>query len=470
MREFSWGIALLVGVGAIFVALEVPLGPIVILGIVIAFILTYRYTYGVLYLAIALSPFLGLMISIPTGELAIGERAFGGSVDIGVAEALFLFVLAAWAVKVLVLWVRRKDKNWRPTLPLIRSYAALVAAHFLSLLSPYAPDPILVAKASIRPVLFCYLVYVAIPVNLLRNRRRLVTVFSILAVVGTIGALNGLVSLFFVDASSQFIRRAHPLPIFGVSALGDNHNLLAELMVTTVLMTLAAALLARKERVRRLLFGSAALQFAIGLLTFSRTGWIVFGLQAAFLAVVGYRATIRRHLGAVLAVILLLIPLTGVMLRIGLSNVAMSSNSTRVALLEIAMQVWESSPWIGGGAGTFVDRVGSAQVFLIEYGAPLDSHGMLPKLAAETGLVGFLAFVWVMGTFVWLAATRLKTITDPIVRRAVLLVLASAGGAVAYQMLNTNYWTGKMWLPVGLAVASLFAFSRTGRHKPTTNV
>ncbi|MFH1078428.1 MAG: O-antigen ligase family protein [Patescibacteria group bacterium] len=470
MREFSWGLILLVAVGAIFVALDIPLGPIVVLAIVIAFILAYRFTYGMLYLAIALTPFLGLTISIPTGDLSIGERAFGGSIDIAVAEALFLLILGAWALKIILLWFRRRDRNWKPTLPLVYSYASLVAAHVLSMFSPYAPDPVLVAKAAIRPVLFCYLAYVAVPVNLLRNRRRLATSFGILAAVGTFGALNGLVSLFFVDASSQFIRRAHPLPIFGVAALGDNHNLLAELMVTTVFMTLAAALLARKERVRRLLYGSAALQLLIGLLTFSRTGWVVFALQAALLAAVGYRATLRRHLGTLLAALLLLIPLGGVMLQVGFSNVATSSNSTRISLLEIATQVWESSPWVGGGAGTFVDRVGSAQVFLIEYGAPLDSHGFLPKLAAETGLVGLLAFAWVMAAFVMLAVKRLKVITDPIAHRATLLVVTSAGGAIAYQMLNTNYWTGKMWLPIGLAVAALLAFSRKGRDEFAVDV
>ena len=35
---------------------------------------------------VALVPFLGLMVSLPTGRLAIGERAFGGAIDVQIGE------------------------------------------------------------------------------------------------------------------------------------------------------------------------------------------------------------------------------------------------------------------------------------------------------------------------------------------------------------------------------------------------
>lgn len=464
MREFTWGLFVAVAVGAIFVAIGTPVGPIVAFAFFIAIVLAFRYPYACLYAAIALVPFLGFTVSVPTGEFAIGERAFGGAIDVGVGETLLLALLAGWALKILFLWVKRRDRNWRPILPLAPPMAGLVAAHLASAFSPYMPDPVLVAKFSMRPVLFSYLAYVALPVNLLRSRRRLASALGVLAAVGTFAALNGALSLLVVGPSSQFIRRAHPLPIFGVPALGDNHNLLAELMAMTVLTTLALARLVKQDRTRRLLYGSAILQFAVGLLTFSRTGWIVFALEAGFLAVVGYRSAIRRHLSALLAACILLIPLGAVMLQIGLSNVAASSNSTRLALIEIAAQVWQDSPWIGGGAGTFVDRVGSAQVFTLEYGAPLDAHGVFWKLLAETGILGVAAFALVLGDFVRRMIRGIPRIADSASRSAVFLLATSAGGAVAYQLFNTNYWTGKMWLPFGLALAALAAFSPDERR------
>jgi predicted anti-sigma-YlaC factor YlaD len=465
MSALSWGIFVALASSAIFIALGVPLGPLLFVIVVLVTIFAFRYTYTTLYFAILLIPFLGLTISIPTGELAFGKRAFGGSIDISVAEAVLLVLLIVWALKIILLWFRRHDTNWRPRLPLVYSYASLVAAHLVSAFSPLQPDPILVIKYSLRPVLFCYLAFVALPVNLLRSRRRIVAALSCLSIVGTIAALNGAVSLFFVDSSSQFLRRAHPLPMFGVPALGDNHNLLAELLAVTVMMTLALFFLTKKNNVRRILLASAMMQFVIGLLTFSRTVWIVFALQALALGFVEYRHVLRRHLSMMIASLLILIPFALVMVQVGLSNVAQSSTSTRYALLEIAAEVFTTSPWLGGGAGTFVDRVGSAQVFRLEYGEPLDSHGLLQKLAAETGVAGLIGFLIVAIAFTRIVRRELRRYTDDDIRHTLLFLVTASGGAVAYQLFNTNYWTGKMWLPVGLTLAAFNALSSASQEK-----
>lgn len=458
MSELSWGLFVALAASAILVALGLPLGPVLLFGMVIAFAIALRYPYFSFYTAIALTPFLGLTISIPTGELAFGKRAFGGSIDISLAEAILLLLLITWAIKILWLWVRRRDRSWRPVLPVVWPYASLVAAHVVSAFSPLLPDRVLVYKFAMRPVLFCYLAFIALPVNFIRSRRRLVGALSVLTAVGVFAALNGLVSLFFVDPTSQFIHRAHPLPLFGVPVLGDNHNLLAEFMVVTVMAALALREIVKTQRVKRILVAATAFQFLIGLLTFSRSAWIVFAVQAVFIGVMEYRELIRTHLSKILVTLVLLIPLGLVMASVATSTVATSSDSTRTALLEISMQVFQSSPWIGGGAGTFIDRVGSAYVFRIEYGEPFDSHGIIQKLAAETGLLGLLAFGFVC---FWLAKESRNVLAKLQLgpkRRAALFLMTASLGAIAYQLFNTNYWTGKMWLPIGLMLAAFRVF------------
>lgn len=465
MREFRWGLFIVLAVSALFIAFDLSLGPILFLATFIAIAIAYRYPYFLFFLAIASVPFLGFTISIPTGELAFGERAFGGSVDIAVAEVVMMALLASWAFKILFLWFGRRDRNWKPSLPLLGSYLTLVGAHLLSAFSPLDPDKVLVAKFSLRPVLFCYLAYVAVPVNFIRSRRKLVSTLSVMTGVGMFAALTGLVSLFYVDASSQFIRRAHPLPLFGVPALGDNHHLLAELLCATVLMTMALVPLVGSSRWKRLLTAAAAFQFLIGLLTFSRTGWIVFAIEACFIALFQYRAVLRRHLSMILAtIVLVLIPLGSIMLTINASTVASSSNSTRLALLEIAYGVFQSSPWIGGGAGTFIERVGSAYVFRLEYGEAFDAHGLLQKLGAETGLAGLVAFAFVCVMLCLYARDSLRSLHGP-ARIAAIYLTAGALGAVIYQFFNTNHWTGKMWLPIGIMLAAYRALSTSSKEE-----
>ncbi len=135
--------------------------------------------------------------------------------------------------------------------------------------------------------------------------------------------------------------------------------------------------------------------------------------------------------------VVLLIPFGIGMIAYTLSSTAQSSNSTRLMLTQIAMQVFETSPIFGGGAGTFLERVGSTQVFLIEYGDPLDSHGFIQKIAAETGAPWitraspssvFLHFDTCTSDFV-----RCRTVLRAI--RFFFLAVASVGSFI-YQLFN----------------------------------
>ncbi len=449
------GMFLILFLTAIFVAFDFPLGPLAILLVVAIFIFSFRCTYLALNIAIALTPFLGIMLSIPTGRLVFGERAFGGYIDISVADGILLFVLAAWAGKIILYWRRRRDQQWKPRFPILGSYAALFCAHLVSVFSPFASDPILVMKFAIRPVLFNYLAFVVLPVNLLRSRHRLVSALAVISVVGSLAALTGFISIFSPSGPSDLaFRRAHPIPLFGVSALGENHNELADILVFTTAACLALSRLIASVRLQRLLVGAAIFQFTIGLLTFARTAWFVFFLQALFLVATVWRASIKRHVRALCIVGLFLLPLATVMAAYSVSHTAQSSNSTRHMLSQIAWTLFQSSPVFGAGAGSFVERVGSTRVFVLEYGNPLDSHGFLQKLAAETGLLGLFAITAVFIHLALLWFRGAKFIANNAARQAYFLLLAGAGGAIIYQLFNTEYWSGKMWLPVGIVLAA----------------
>lgn len=451
----TWGLFLVLALIAVFIAAGFSFAPLALVGVIVAFLLAFRYTYLSLYAGIALTPFLGFTLSIPTGNLLFGERAFGGSIDISVGEAVLFVVLAAWAVKLFIFWYRRKDEQWRPRLPLIHSYAALVLAHLASAFSPLLPDPLVVAKFAFRPVLYCYLAFIALPVNLLKSRKRLVTALAIVAGVGTFAAATGFVSIFTSGGSLGFpVSPAHPITLFGVSALGVNHNELAELLVFTALASLALAELVREERTRAVLRVAAVFQFGIGLFTFTRTAWIVYALEAAALFATIWREDAKRHARSLAIAALFLLPLATAMVAYSFSETAASSSSTRLMLSEIAWNLFQSSPWLGAGAGSFLDRVGSTRIFLQEYGAPLDSHGILQKIGAETGVLGLLALGAVALHFAALARRGFCSISSVSAQRAFVLLAAGAAGAMCYQIFNTAYWTGDMWLPIGLALAA----------------
>lgn len=457
---------MILALSAIFIVAGFPLQPIIALAIVAATLFAYRSIYFTMYLGFALTPVLGFLISIPTGGLLLGQRAFGGSIDVSIGEIVLFFVLSAWALKLIFLWHHRRDHNWLPRLPLFSSYATLIGAHFISLWSRLQPDPVLVTKFALRPVLFEYLAFIALPVNLIRSRRRLVAATASLAIVGTIAALDGFISIFFPHAGGS-IGRAHPLALFGVSVIGENQNELADLLVFTAPLTLALAYLIqlKQKNLVRLVAFAGAFQLLIGLLTFTRTIWIVFGLEAIILGMTVWRKSLKQHAQELAIVALALLPLAIGMGFYAVSDTAKSSNSTRLMLSQIAYQLFLTSPVVGSGAGTFYDRIGSTSVFLLEYGAPLDSHGFIQKIAAETGIVGLLALLFVVLQCAYLFYLGWKEIRHSQWREPYVLFMMAASGAFAYQLFNTDYWTGKMWLPIGIALAASYVLSKNGQKE-----
>ncbi len=449
----SWGLFLLLFVGSILVVFGIPFGPIAITIAIILLVFAYRATYTTFYLSIFLSLFLGLTVSLDTGALNIGERAFGGSIDIFLGDVVLMALITAWAVKVILLWFKRHDVNWRPILPVWKSYATLAVAHLITIFSSYGPDPVLIGKFVLRPVIFCYVAFIALPANLIRSERRLRAVFGVLAFVGALAALNAYVSLLDIEPYAWAVRRAHPIPMFGINAIGDNHNLLAELLMFAAPATIALAILSKKYRMQTVLIFLSAAQILAALLTFARTAWIVFAFQLGFLLLTIWRPFIKKYIGAIIGLGIIMIPLALYQVQFSFSTTAENSNTTRWMLTEIAWTAFTEHPIIGSGAGTFIWRVGNAQVFLIEFGAPLDAHGFIQKLIAEVGGFGLLAYLLVLAMSARYAWIRMKDLHGkPLV--VCYLLAASASGAVVYQLFNTAYWTSHLWLPIGLLLAT----------------
>lgn len=463
-----WGVFIILSLTAMLIVAGLPLGPITLLGGVMAVLFAYVYPYVSLGFMVALIPLMGVFVHIPADALSIGQRAFGGSIDFLVGELVAYILLVVWGMKVIALWVSRGDANWKPWFPLFGPMLLIVAAHVITIFSPFQPDVFLVIKYAIRPVLFCYLIYVALPVNFIRSRRRLKAILGVVVATGILSALVGFVSLFGAQEAGQLFPRAHPLPMFGVHPIGENHNVLAEWLAVCVPVTIALWFLVSSARTKRLLAFVAIFQAIIALLTFSRTLWIVFAVEAVLAGWWIWREQLRRSVPYIGIGLILLIPLGVLMATFSSTALVAGSTSTRMMMLEIAFSLWQQSPWIGVGAGTFVERIGSTALFTIEYGAPLDAHGWMQKLFAETGLIGFGAVAW----FIWSAVRLVRrslatTFAYARAERTVILLLSIGSvGALVYQLFNTNYWTGKMWFILGLLIASTRALAIHAPHDP----
>ncbi len=405
------------------------------------------------YAVAATAPLIGWMVSLQLPG-ALGARIFQGGIEVAVGECIALALVIALCVTRVWNWLmRRKNEPW--FWPLLGAWLLLVGAHMISVFSGAAPDPLLVLKFSLRPLLWVYVWSILLPVNLIKTKKHLITTLWTLLGVGVLFALQGLWSLQFGSDDQTALPRAHPLSIFGVFPIGINHNVLAEWMSYLAPVGFALAVLVKKQSLRRIAYAIAGLTALVAILTFARSAWITLGVQILFLSLTIWRPFLRRKpaliaWGAVMAIPLLLF-MGFFMMQSGVQ----SSTDSRAMLIGIAWSLFVGSPWLGVGAGTFVDRVSSVWLFQYEYGGPLDSHGVIQKVMAETGIVGLAAFAYVIvavgRTFYagWKGLTQKKE-----EEKAYMYLLAGAIGAFVYQLFNTTYWSPKLWLPVGIALVA----------------
>ena len=324
----------------------------------------------------------------------------------------------------------------------------LLAALLSSLFSPWRVESL---KYFFRIIVFVYLLYIVLPVNALNSWRDWRWPFYGILIAGIGSGIVGLISLFGQDWSNSFFR-VQPIAIFGQWWMGSNHNLLAELLVITNFFILAWGYWQKNERWRRcsqMLFVFFSL---ITLLTFSRAAWLVVAVQLLFMWLLLTKP--RERLGWLLTGLLLFVlslPLWARMSQLQEAN--FSSTANHVLLTEIAWQGLQGRPLIGWGSGQFLTLVDHNLRFRAKYGDPIDSHGVLQKVVAENGYLGLIALIMVAFSLLaywwkaWQKYGRQNLWLD-------FLILGASGGLL-FQLFNTSYYKGKVWLPVAISLAAI---------------
>ncbi len=463
--RIGWGLFIVSFLVAMGVAADAPVA--ITFGLMAGTLglIAWRFPYPIFNLWLALSMLLGVLVGIYTGEFRIGERVFSAYVELNLAEVLSLGLLAAWASRILFLWRGRRDRNWEPWLPLLLPFCLLIIAHLISGFSEGEPAWGELLKYVMRYLVFVYLTSIALVVNFVRSKKRLIDALIVLLMVGVFFAFDGLRNMISFDGGFS-LSRAMPGPILEVNPLGGNQHSLAEVELIAIGCGLALTSLIKAGQWKRIIQAACALMGAIVILTFSRTAWIIVPIQLAILFSTIWRDAFKKYARELLLVGLLILPLAGIQLTYSLSSGAISSIDSRSMITDIAYELFVGSPWIGVGAGTFVDRVAHTEAYGIEFGAALDAHGLLQKVAAETGLLGLAALALVfLALFNEMRYVYHKLTPGHPETEAYLYLVVGMIGMIGYELTSTTYWTPRLWLPIGLVLAAgrIFLEREAGR-------
>lgn len=432
---------------------------IFILLFIIAFLFFWQRALLLWYALVFLGPFTGLILDLNQFGWA-KDIPYINHINAPYADFLALFLLALIAARTVVRALSGKfavsaeirATGWYFFLPFL----------FVAFISIVQVDPDSRAgalKYFLRPILFFYLVWIALPQQIVLNKLALKKSTVIFLATGIIAALMGVVSLFFKEAAFGFLTRVTPIGLGSFYPFGWNQNVLAEVLVATA--PLAAYFMWRAEavRARKWYFVSFAMITATALLTFSRAAWIALAAEG-ILYMFFYKkvswSEFARSSGTALLIFSPLILYMVVFIR---SPIVISSNATRFDLSGIAWSAFKEHPLLGNGVGSFMPLVGETRVFGLEYGDPLDAHGVLQKLIAEVGLFGTLAFMvfvcWCL-TRVWRAWNERSA--NSASRALLFCLFLSAMGSFVFQLFNTSYYGAHLWLPVGLALTAARLF------------
>ncbi len=377
-----------------------------------------------------------------------------GNLIIPLSDLLGLFLLAAFSLRYFGLRFFSSANIKKLQLPFIVPFGLfLVVAYFSSTL---AHDPLEALWYTTRWLLFFYLAFVVVPVNILTDEKKIRKAIISLIISAVAIAIIGTISLFFQDWQHTFVR-IQPVAIFNIYPLGANQNLIAEFLVIAVFFTLALKSLVTTRQVTRVLNLIALFLALTAILTFSRAAWLVLLLQTLVYLWYQSRTFRKEYLIALGVGLIILIPLSFYMFALQSEyQIGISSTENRLLLTDIAVKAFVRKPWLGEGSGAFYNLVADNIRFRAQYGDPLDSHGLWQKILAEQGLFGITTFAFFLFALLTSWGTEIKRLAKIGQERFLLLLAVAAGGGIVFQFFNTSYYKGKVWLPVGITIATWY--------------
>ncbi len=388
----------------------------------------------------------------------LGRYDYPGRIRAQLAGAL---ILGGW-----LLWKLLVRREWRRT-PLDGPVCALLAVLALSTL--FSTD----TRRSLEGLLSAAVYVLAFYMFLdLRQHALLWTgLLNAVVIVAGVACLLGFLQLVWWYGDLPPVVRANPLLILQgdvglprLSVLG-NPNMLAIYLLLTFPLAVQRWLAARRRPVRWLLgfaLGAALIVFA---LTGSRGGLLGLGAAAAVAVILLLR---RSALAAAmawrvvaLAVVVVAAALVLVLVRGGLALTG-SAAGVRWESWQVALQVLAARPLLGSGPGTF-----GAQ--FLHYGdlqavgdVHSHAHSLYVTVAAEMGLLGVLALVWIGVGFLRGLGKQARAAAGFTVAQACVVGLA---GRAAHSLVDTFLEEPVIiLLTLLLAAGALREFRPSGRR------
>ena len=205
-------------------------------------------------------------------------------------------------------------------------------------------------------------------------------------------------------------------------------------------------------KIRLILLFLFVLSFACLVLTYSRGAWMAFVLCASVLGI----KTRKVFLFSALFITLFLFAFYHQSIRVVPSEnnwrTYFDWENNRLKYWTRSISIIKDYPVLGSGLNTY-----SSIQWKYDTGWGGYPHNSYLQMAAETGLFGLSAFLWMIIVLLKNSFKNLKRIKDPSARSLLLSFLAGLIGFLIHSFFDTNFYSVQlgsfMWLVMGLIVA-----------------
>jgi len=186
------------------------------------------------------------------------------------------------------------------------------------------------------------------------------------------------------------------------------------------------------------------------ILTYSRGAWI-----ASIMSIILFSALKSRRFFVITVIVLIfLLFILPNSAKIHANSIGRISDFSRVSLWQEAVAIIEDFPVFGTGLNTY--SLVAPHYKIGEQGGTYPHNSYL-QMAAETGLVGLAAFLWIIFRLAKTSLGKLKNIKDKFYNYIIKGLIAGLFGFLIHSFFDVNFYSFQlvilMWFIMGLSVA-----------------
>ena len=363
-------------------------------------------------------------------------------------ELLLIFAFLAWPVQMAL----RGKLTYRLT-PLDLPIALYLAvATFLFLVrSPQLG----IAVEGVR-VYIEYLLWFFVTSNLLLNKRQVRALVNLLVLIGALVAIHGVYQYIIgVAIPSTWLDSTESVRTRVFSIVGSP-NVLGSFLVLVIPITVSQVLSARGRLLRYLYVLCLAPMVLSLLFTYSRGAWLA---MAGALAIYGLLYNWRILLALAVAAYAAPKVIPGIASRIGYmlspAYLLSSARAGRVARWNVAINKVQDHPLVGEGFGRFGGAVAARHIPSSNY---VDNFYL--KTAAESGILGIVALLWLLLNGIRCALNSYRRLTDTYLKGLAVGLISGLLGVLLHNGVENIFEVPMMavyfWLLLGTTAALPF--------------